>query len=242
MDNLKLIIAYDGTRYLGWQNSIETALEHAIEQILGKKAALQAASRTDRGVHAQGQVINFLWEGVSDLTLLRRSLNAVLPADIRIQSIEIASPAFHPTLDAQGKEYRYFVCQGAVQLPFHHTTSWHVPAPLDIEAMERAATALIGTHDFSSFCNERQLVKGDAVREVSSISLSPLPHNRLQIGVRGNRFLYKMVRNLVGTLVYVGCGKLRASEMSAILASKDRTRAGVTAPAHGLFLHQVFYA
>lgn len=248
MQNIKLIIAYDGGAYLGWQKtqegpSIEAALQATLEQILQHPIHLQAASRTDAGVHAQGQVVNFVVaKEPFDLHRLHTSLNSLLPKDIVVLSSEAAPPQFHPTLDSTSKEYRYYLCLGPVQLPQHRRYSWHEHHPLDIEKMHAAATALIGKHDFSAFCNfKKNAHYQDFVREVHNIEILPLDGHRLCIRVEGSHFLYKMVRNIVGTLVYIGRGKIPLEELPQLLASQDRTKLGVTAPAHGLFLHQISY-
>jgi tRNA pseudouridine38-40 synthase len=240
--NIKLILAYEGTHYLGWQKtamgpSIEEELEKAVTQILQHPVRLQAASRTDAGVHAEGQVVNFFTESEMPLDKLQKGLNGILPNDISVLKMETASEDFHPTLGSQGKEYHYSVCLGSTQLPFYRNFSWHFTQPVDVEAMKRAALYLIGSHDFSAFTNERQ---ENNVREIFDITIESLD-NRIKIRVAGNNFLYKMVRNIVGTLLYVGCGKLTSEEIPAILKSKDRTLAGVTAPAIGLVLKEVFY-
>ena len=206
-------------------------------QILRLPVALQAASRTDAGVHAEGQVVNFFTPVEVPLEKLQKSLNSLLPEDISVLKIEKMATSFHPTLDSQGKEYHYSVCLGATQLPFYRNFSWHFSYPVNVEQMKKAAALLKGQHDFSAFTNEKQ---EENVREIYDIVIDSF-ENRLKIRVSGNKFLYKMVRNIVGTLLYVGCGKLSADEIPAILESKDRTRAGVTAPAQGLVLKEVFY-
>jgi tRNA pseudouridine38-40 synthase len=241
--NLKLTIAYEGTCYLGWQKtamglSIEEELEKAAAQILQHDIALQAASRTDAGVHAEGQVVNFFTDSSLPLERLHKSLNGLLPEDITVLQIEEAPASFHPTLDSRGKEYHYFVCNGPAQLPFHRKFSWYFGYPLNLENMEKAAQLLLGKHDFSAFTNERQ---NDNVREVYKIGIEPLMDDRIKIRVSGNNFLYKMVRNIVGTLLYVGCGKISWEAIPAILTNRDRTQAGVTAPAQGLHLKEVWY-
>jgi len=240
--NIKLILAYEGTHYLGWQKtamgpSIEEELEKAVTQILQHPVRLQAASRTDAGVHAEGQVVNFFTESEMPLDKLQKGLNGILPNDISVLKMEKAHEDFHPTLESCGKEYHYSVCLGPTQLPFYRNFSWHFTHPVIVEAMKRAALHLIGSHDFSAFTNERQ---ENNVREIFDITIESLD-NRIKIRVAGNNFLYKMVRNIVGTLLYVGCGKLTSEEIPAILKSKDRTLAGVTAPAIGLVLKEVFY-
>ncbi|MBS0616186.1 MAG: tRNA pseudouridine(38-40) synthase TruA [Verrucomicrobia bacterium] len=241
--NLCLTIAYDGTDYLGWQKtkegpSIEAELQHTLEQILQHPVSLQAASRTDAGVHAEAQVVNFFTPHAKDLDRLQKSLNGLLSPAISVTDIAEMPTAFHPTLDCSGKEYHYHLCLGSFQLPQYRHYSWHYPYPLDVGAMQKAAPFLQGYHDFSAFTCEPQ---EDNHREVFSIEIEPISTHRLQIRVSGNRFLYKMVRSIVGTLVYVGCGKIEMQKLPSILASQDRKQAGVTAPAHGLTLKKVLY-
>lgn len=240
--NIKLLIAYDGTRYRGWQNSIEKSLKEILEKICQHPIQLQAASRTDAGVHAYGQVANFNTPKEINLGQLQCSLNQLLPKDIVIRQLEYVPETFHPTLNAKSKEYRYYLCLGKFQLPHHRLYSWHVYQKLDFAAMESAAQILCGTRDFSSFCNQgSDSSYTHFVREITSIEILRLPENRLSFIIRGNSFLFRMVRNIVGTLIYIGRGKLALEDLSAILKACDRTCAGVTAPAHGLFLHEVFY-
>lgn len=232
----KAVIAYDGTRYFGWQKtktgpSIQEELEKAVWQITGETALFEAASRTDRGVHARGQVVQFALGKEKPQDKLLLGLNAVLPNDIRV--IELESKVFHPTLDADGKEYHYRICTESAQNPTMRLYSWHFPHFLDLEAIQKAISHLLGTHDFSALANEE---KNDPVCTLSSIEF-----DGKEFRIKGNRFLYKMVRNLVGLLVYVGMGKIEVGRVPHILKSKDRKLAGVTAPAHGLYLHQVFY-
>jgi tRNA pseudouridine38-40 synthase len=243
--NIKLKIAYDGTLYLGWQKtkfgpSIEEALEKAISQILQEEVSLQAASRTDAGVHAEGQIVNFTTIKEMDLALLKKGISAVLPKDISLLSLEQVHDSFHPTLDSTGKEYHYRICQGSVQLPFHRHFSWYFPYPLCMVKMYAASRSLLGEHDFSAFCNDRSLLDKDATCHIFGIEIS-LVDSGLKISITGDHFLYKMVRNIAGTLAYIGCGKILAEELPLILQSKDRKKAGMTAPAHGLTLNQVFY-
>lgn len=247
MTNIKGILSYEGTRYLGWQKtrmgtSIEEELEKALHVLLRHPVELQAASRTDAGVHAKGQVINFsTLLNALDLYRMRKGLNALLPHDIRLLALEEAPLDFHPTLDAVGKEYIYEICTSSVQSPFLRQYSWHFPHALDIETMQLAAQALLGTHDFSSFCNERLLLDPDPVCTLHAITLENLNNGRLRIIVQGNRFLYKMMRNLAGSITYAGCGKIAPETMRDILTARDRRLAGMTAPAHGLYLKRVLY-
>lgn len=245
--NIKMTLCYDGSRFFGWQKtkarpSIEETLEKALLPFLKEKILLQAASRTDRGVHATCQVVNFFTRQNLDLPLLQRSLNALLPKTIAIKSLEKVPLSFHPTLDATGKEYHYFICNTPIQSPFVRTTSWHIPTPLDVAKMEEAIPPLLGLNDFSSFCNQRKnLVYPHKVRHIWDINIETLDERRLKIVVRGEDFLYKMVRIIVGTLIDVGLKKISPSNISSILETKQRAFAGVTAPAHGLFLANIFY-
>lgn len=246
--NVKLRVAYDGSRYLGWQKtrmglSIEETLEKVICQVLQEDVALQAASRTDAGVHAEGQIVNFVTtKGILCFQRLLVSLNCLLPKDIAVMEVEQAPEEFHPTLDCVCKEYHYSVCDGTAQLPHRRYYSWHYPHRLDVGSMRRAATMIVGKRDFSSFCNFKK--NGDYdhfVRDLQEIAIEEHSNSEVLFRIRGDNFLYKMVRNIVGTLVYVGCGKIAEGAIPEIVACGDRTRAGMTAPAHGLCLHRIFY-
>lgn len=243
--NICLILAYDGAAYKGWQKtsmgpSVEETLQHVLEKILQQKVVLQAASRTDAGVHAEGQVVNFFSEKKLPLKF-QLSLNQLLPKDIKVIRIKEMSASFHPTLDAIGKEYHYWISHGPYQLPFHRHTSWHFPYPFDIQLIHQAIPYFIGEKDFSALCNVKKNDKEtNFVRRVDRIGVEE-QDSRLKFTVSGNRFLYKMVRNIVGTLMYVGCGKIALEDVPLILEGKERTAAGMTAPAHGLTLHRVYY-
>ena len=243
--NIKLIVSYDGTPYLGWQEgndgpTIEKALRQALETVYQEPIALQAASRTDAGVHAHGQVVNFKPSKRKDLIRLLISLNQLLPKSIRVLSLEEAKDSFHPTLDNTGKEYHYHLHLAPVQSPFRRNISWHIHSPINVELMRKAASLFIGTHDFAALSNVNFPKPKDTTRTLHRIDLiEDGPHLRLEI--EGNNFLYKMARNIVGTLVYVGMGKLTLEQTRHLLSQKDRTLSGVTAPAYGLTLQTVFY-
>ena len=248
MLNIKAVAAYDGTRYFGWQKtrmgpSIEGQLQDVLEQITGQKIVLQAASRTDAGVHAEGQVVNFFLENeAADLSKLLISLNQLLPGDISVMELGRAKADFHPTLDAVGKEYHYTFSVGPVQYPRHRLYAWHYPYPLNLKDMAEAGRRLEGEHDFSSFCNVKKNDKEvNFVRTLSAIEIKEMKEKRLRIIIRGNRFLYRMARNIAGTLACVGRGKISPSDIPKLLKQRDRTDAGVTAPAHGLTLHKVYF-
>jgi len=246
MRNIALILSYVGTPFLGWQKTpfgltIEEALEKALRPLLGHVPKLQAASRTDAGVHAEGQVVNFFTTSSLSLAVLQQALNATLPREISIRAIQERSLPFHPTLDCKAKEYRYHICYGPVQLPFYRQTSWHFPRLLDSARMRVAAHALCGRHDFSTFCNQRAAWGRSPFCTLQEISIVETSPQRLLLCFIGDHFLYNMVRILAGTLAYVGCGKIDPEQIPAILESKQRANAGKTAPCHGLCLQQVFY-
>lgn len=244
MHNIKLEIAYDGAAYAGWQKtpfgpSIEGTLQHSLETILRHPIQLQAASRTDAGVHAQGQIVNFLTEKEIPPDSLQYRLNSLLPQDIAVKHVQHVPLAFHATLHAIRKEYEYAICFHPIQLPFERRASWHFPRPLNLNALREGAQLLTGSRDFSTFCNARTLWDRNPVCTLEAIEVLYAEDDRIKIRFKGDHFLYKMVRNLAGTLAYVACGKLAARDLPLILASKDRQRAGVTAPAHGLTLCKV---
>ncbi len=241
--NVKMIISYDGTRYFGWQKtktgpSIQETVEKALSILLKTPTSIEAASRTDRGVHANGQAVHFFLDKPRDLARLLYSLNSLLPFDIRILEIEAMPDDFHPTLQALSKEYRYSICNQPVQDPTRRLYSWHVHQPLDVEAMEQSSAVLLGTHDFASFTT---IESKDTIRTLFAIQIMVHPNEPLKICIEGDRFLYKMMRRLVGTLVAAGKKKLSSQEVSSLLSAPNRAKAGMTAPAHGLFLHKVYF-
>ncbi len=251
MRNIALKIAYDGTRYYGWQKthdgpSIEQELENALTPIIGHTPILQAASRTDRGVHADGQIVTFTTEKRNSCAQFQHSLNALLPEDIRVMNIEEKELLFHPTLDALSKTYHYKIALGKTIHPTMRLYCWHYPFDLNISLMQEAASYLIGTHNFAAFRNQRKdLIDEDTIRQIFALSISQEVIDKaikvVHVKINGNNFLYKMARNIVGTLVYAGAGKLSLQEVQALLIQHDRTKGGVTAPAHGLTLHYVHY-
>jgi tRNA pseudouridine38-40 synthase len=245
--NYVLRLAYDGTHFFGWQKtplgfSIEEVVEKKLEQILQHRVQLQAASRTDRGVHAEDQWVNFLSSSPIETAALKRSLNALLPSTIRTLHVYQMPFDFHPTLHVLAKEYHYDLSLGSVQMPRDQLVCWHVPYPLNLDRMRSASRHLIGTHDFSSFCNFRKnLDYQDTKRHIATLELEKLSEERLLIRIIGKHFLYKMVRNIVGTLVDVGKGKIDPDAIPAVLQARKRSLAGVTAPAHGLILKKIYY-
>jgi tRNA pseudouridine38-40 synthase len=239
-----LLLSYDGTPFFGWQKteagpSIQEALETACAQVLGEPVQCEAASRTDRGVHAEGQVVQFRANKEMLPQKLLLALNSYLPKEIRVQKVFLVPPSFHPTLDATSKTYHYYLCFGKTQLPFHRRFSWHYRYPIDLRLMTQAARQLIGTHDFSAFTTERV---EDPIRTLLDVNLSLFEENRLKIEMRGDRFLYKMARTVAGTLAQIGSGKLPPDWMAHLFHSKRREEGGLTAPPHGLFLFEVYYS
>ena len=245
MKNIKLSLVYDGSSYLGWQKtchgaSIEEVLESTLKKILQHDVKLQAASRTDAGVHALDQSVNFYTEKNVNLSQLRLSLNQLLPSDIKINSVDLKGIDFHPTLDALGKIYRYKLCNLSYISPFERTTAWHYPTKICIEKIKAAKKHLIGKKNFLGFSNFRIPPYKSSICEIFNLEVLE-NQGYFDFLVSGDHFLYKMVRNLIGTLVYIGASKLKLEDLDKILIEKCRTYAGVTAPAHGLFLEKVIY-
>jgi tRNA pseudouridine38-40 synthase len=239
----RLIISYDGTRYFGWQKtdagpSIQGTLEKAIISLGEISPCPEAASRTDRGVHAEGQAVLIVLQKRWEEKKLRHALNGSLPSDLRVLLVEAVPLEFHPTLDALEKEYLYDCCLRSTQDPIYRLYSWHLHRHLLLEEMREGAKQLLGTHDFSAFTNTH---KENPICTLRKIEIFELAEDRLQISLTGDRFLYKMARNLIGTLIAVGSRKISLDELKTILASKDRKQAGMTAPAHGLSLHRIVY-
>jgi tRNA pseudouridine38-40 synthase len=240
---VRAVVVYDGTDYGGFQRqanapTVQAALEAALTQVTQETVTVLAAGRTDAGVHAAGQVIAFdtAWRhGLGDL---QRALNAVLPADIAAQDVDKVAPGFHPRYDARSRRYRYTLYNAPVRWPLARRYSLHVASPLDVAAMQRAAQFLVGEHDFAAFGRSPQ---GEiTVRRVLMAEWGGSPP-WLTFDVEANAFLYRMVRSIVGTLLQVGRGKVSVEEFRAVLAACDRSRAGPTAPPHGLCLVEVSY-
>jgi tRNA pseudouridine38-40 synthase len=246
--NIRLKLAYDGTRYFGWQKtptgpSIEETLQRTLEQVLQESIQLQAASRTDAGVHAHGQVVNFFTcREEIDLFKLFAALNGLLPKDIAVINMDKALFSFHPTLDCISKEYHYTISLGPVCLPHHRYTTWHYRYDIDIALLHRLSKHFIGTHDFAAFCNTKKNETYEhTIRHIENIVIESSKEHLLTIKITGTQFLYKMVRNIVGTLIWAASGKMDHHRIEEVIKNKDRTLAGMTAPAQGLTLFQVNY-
>lgn len=245
---LKLTIAYDGTRYAGWQVQkiglgVQQKLEEAFAKLFPSVKRVHSSSRTDTGVHALGMVAHVeipRAESKMPLAKVPLALNAFLPEDIRVLAAQRCPASFHARFSASGKQYRYFLWNHRAMNPLLRHLAWHVPRRLDLAPMRAAAKAFLGTHDFKSFATNRNYEMESTVRTVSRCDLKrqgPL----LTFIIEADGFLYKMCRGIVGTVVQVGQGKIQSADIKRILASKDRRVAGVTAPAHGLVLWKVFY-
>lgn len=244
--NIVLTVAYDGTDYCGFQRqrpggkpSIQQVLEESLESLLGHPVRIAAAGRTDAGVHAEGQVINFRSPTAIPVDRLPYALNRLLPPDIVVQAAAEAEAGFHARFSARSKVYRYTIWRAPFPSPFLRRYAWHRPGDLDVEGMIRAAVHLVGRRDFSALAGAGRPVR-DAVRTVLRCEVASEPP-RLLVRVEADGFLYKMVRNIVGTLVEVGRGRWEAERIPRILASRDRRQAGPTAPALGLCLEEVHY-
>ncbi len=242
-----MLLAYDGTNYGGWQNqpnsvSIQSLLEKALLTLHKEKIIVTGSGRTDAGVHALGQVAHFTLPVEANLYKLKHSINGLIPQDIRVVSIEETFPNFHARFDATGKIYHYHLHLDRVLNPFTRLYSWHVPQRITVSNLARGAKEFIGKKDFIAFANEAH--KGAAAKN-SIRTLKRLDVIEQSGGIRlefeGDGFLYKMVRNITGTLVDIGAGLLDTSEIEEIFLSKNRKKAGHTAPPQGLFLVKVHY-
>lgn len=255
MKTIRLILAYDGTNYHGWQIqpnsiSIQETIEKKISLITGETVNVLSAGRTDAGVHALGQVASFRTGSRHSADVFCRALNATLPDDIRVLSAEEAPDAFHPRFDAKSKIYTYLIANDADISPFAVRYAAKITIQLDTNAMHAAAQHLLGRQDFSSFqasgCAAKTTVRTitecsvEALEGVGFLGLS-IQGRFIRISIQADAFLRHMVRNIAGTLIEVGNGKRKADAVPGLLQKRDRSAAGPTAPACGLFLNRVFY-
>lgn len=241
---LSLKLAYDGTDFLGWQKtkmgpSIEQTLEDVLKKLTQKDLKIEAASRTDAGVHARGQIVSCTLSPRFSLRDFQYRINCLLPCSIQVLDIQKKDRTFHPTLNARAKEYEYLIETAAIASPFLRKTHWHYPHALDLMKMEHAKNHFIGQRDFAAFANHP--CHKNTERKVFSISIERPTTDSLRFTITGETFLYKMVRNIVGTLVYVGRGLIDPDEIPPIFKSRLRKNAGLCAPAKGLTLKQVYY-
>ena len=245
MRNIKILIAYDGTRYNGWQrqdnteNTIQGKIEQLLSRMTGEEIEIHGSGRTDGGVHAKGQIANFHTNTTMTTEEILQYMNEYLPMDIAVLDVRDASERFHSRLNVKRKTYCYHIWNSEVPNVFERKYSYQITEKLDIYAMREAASYLLGTHDFKSFC-ARKKMKKSTVRMIESIDFRK-EGDMLFITYKGNGFLYNMVRILTGTLIEVGRGERKPEEMKMILESLNRDKAGFTAPAQGLFLEKVDY-
>lgn len=245
MQNYKLTIQYDGSRYNGWQrqgnteNTIQGKLNEIIGRYLGEKIDLAGSGRTDRGVHAYGQVANFKTAKCLDKDKFLWDINSYLPQDIRIVAVESVDERFHARLSAVLKTYEYVIDNGLVSDVFARKYSYRLEEKLDVEKMRVAAELLTGTHDYLSFCGNKKFKKS-SIRTVTNIIITE-SDGTITISFTGNGFLQNMVRIMAGTLIEVGLGKRKPESMTDILNAHSREEAGMMAPAEGLFLKEVEY-
>lgn len=255
MKNIRIIIAYDGTKYNGWQkqgnttNTIQQKLEETVSKFVGEKIEIIGSGRTDAGVHALRQVANFhlsdeKWKELQviygDNSNKRDKINEYLPMDIKVSEWDDVEERFHSRLNATKKHYSYVIDNGDIEDIFRRKYATRIKDKLDIEAMKKAIAYLIGEHDFKCFCANKKMKKS-TVRTIYDIDIVE-DKGIITIDFFGNGFLYNMVRIITGTLIEIGLGKRSPEEMISIIDSKDRSRAGYLAPASGLFLNEVFYS
>ncbi len=241
---IRLLVEYDGTPFRGWQiqkngNTVQSEIRRAFRKVTGEKALIQGASRTDSGVHARGQVAHVRTRTRIPADRIAHALNAHLPATISVLESEAAPDGFHAQYGAKSKWYRYLVLNRRVRAALDRDRVWLIRAPLDLDRMRAAARHLVGRHDFRAFATEVADEK-DTVRRVTKLAITR-KGDQMIFDVTGGGFLNHMVRGIVGTLVEVGLGKRSPGEIPAILASRDRSRAGQNAPAQGLCLMQIRY-
>jgi len=244
MRTYKLTIAYDGTRYQGWQrqastdNTIQFVLEWSLGKLAGYRVHVDGSGRTDAGVHARGQVASVKLSKLYDVKEMRESLNRYLPEDIRVMEVELVKNGFHARKSAKGKKYEYYIdCREKPDV-FSRRYCYHYPEKLDIRSMREAAKYMIGERNFISFTDDKDCK--DSVRRITNIKIVRAGE-KVRITYYGTGFLYHMARILTGTLLEVGTGKRDSSMIPVIIAAEDRSSAGFLAPARGLFLRKVYY-
>ncbi|CDZ75155.2 tRNA pseudouridine synthase A [Peptoniphilus sp. ING2-D1G] len=240
---MKLTVAYDGTNYNGFQiqpdvKTVEGVLNKAIEKTVKHEVKLMSAGRTDRGVHAIGQVVNFFSDTSIDIGNLPKVINYHLPEDISVIDSEYVSEDFHARFSAKGKFYRYAIYRGRYRHPMYKN-AMHYPYKLNLNSMRESFLCLSGEHDFKSFMGRRAVVK-DTIRRIYDISLKE-KGDMLYIDFYGKSFLKNMVRIIVGTSIEIGAGRKDAGFMQRALESKNRKSAGFTAPSQGLYLMKIYY-
>lgn len=245
MRNIKLTIEFDGTDYHGWQSqtnaiTVQDVVTAAVFTLTGEGCCLAGSSRTDAGVHAQGFVCNFHTLSSIPADKFAFALNTLLPDDIVIKGSEEVSDDFHARFSAKGKTYRYQIYNSVFPSALLRYRAYHVYYPLDIDAMRNAAGFFVGTHDFYAFSAAGGSAK-TTVRTITGATVTSLGGDLIEFSITGDGFLYNMVRIIAGTLIEVGIGRLKSIDIPGLIAGLDRKKAGRTAPAHGLYLVEVYY-
>ncbi len=244
MRNLKVLMAYKGTAYHGFQRqdnaiTVQEVVEKCVSKVLNHNVVINGCSRTDTGVHANNYCFSVLTDSIIPPRNFIRGVNGHLPADISILDCEEAAPEFHARFSCIGKEYEYRIHNSESKNPFETDLSYHYRRPFDADLVRYAAKKFIGTHNFASFCsnyNEKQ----DTVRTIYDFSVE-INGDSVKMLVKGNGFLYNMIRIMVGTLLAVNEGNIKADDLESIMKAKNRQLAGRTAAAHGLYLNRIFY-
>jgi tRNA pseudouridine38-40 synthase len=245
MRNIKIIIEYDGGRYNGWQRlgdsdkTIQGKIERVISEMVKSKTEIIGSGRTDAGVHARNQVANFKTGSDMSLVEMRSYMNSYLPEDIVIKSVSEASEKFHSRYNVSGKKYSYYIWNSEIPSAFDRKYSYHLADALDLNAMKKASSLLIGTHDFIGFSSLKKSKKS-TVRTVKDISIF-CKDSLIRIDFVADGFLYNMVRILTGSLLEIGLGEKDIDHISDVFKSNIRSDAGKTVPAQGLFLEEVYY-
>ena len=242
--NISLVLEYDGTNYHGWQCqpsaiTLQEVVQRSVERILDHPVKIYAAGRTDAGVHAFGQVINFFTEKSIDIRSIAKGVNSLLPGDVRVKDAGEVDESFHARYSAKSKSYIYCIVNARHHSPFHVRYSWHIPYTLNARLMNESIKEIVGVHDFSSFKKKNEMYKRHE-REVLRAGVRRRGRF-IYIFIEATGFLRYMVRNIVGTLVLVGEGRNSKEDFIAVLQSKDRINAGPTAPPQGLFLRKIRY-
>lgn len=243
----KMIISYDGSAYSGWQIqkntiSIQSTIQDSLKIILREPISIVAAGRTDAKVHALGQTAHFVTKQIIDVNKTLYSLNCILPKDIRIIKIDSVDLAFHARYSAKSKIYRYYICKNKIQDPFSRLYSYKPNVDIDLSLLKNATCYFLGTHDFSSFANKQYegSAKSKPIKTIYRIDVLE-DENNIILEFEGDGFLYKMVRNIVGTLIDIASKKKPIDIIEKIFNSKDRKNASSPVPGHGLFLMNIFY-
>ena len=245
MKNFKITIEYDGSAYHGWQRqakgrTIQGEIENALATMTGNDVSVTGSGRTDAGVHALSQTANFRCATLMSPEVFLKGLNSLLPKDIVITACESVPDTFHARYDVKSKTYQYRILNRPLPAAINRQYSWHIRKKLDLKAMQTALKRITGRHDFKAFEGSGS-PRSDSIRHIMTADLVKTDDEYLVLTLEGNGFLKFMARNIVGTLVDVGLGKITPDVFEHILASKNRSLAGITAPAHGLFLVDVKY-